>query len=78
MTEHGKGNHLEVVLQRIGSESFKAVRAREKSTFAKFAGQNEKRLILFGRKAGAPGGLNRQESGQLRLPTTTKSFGTRK
>jgi len=48
MTEHSKGNHLEVVLQRIGSESFEAVRAREKSTFAKFAGQNEERLILFG------------------------------
>jgi FkbM family methyltransferase len=43
-----EANHLEVVLQRIGSESFEAVQAREKSTFADFAGRNEERLILFG------------------------------
>lgn len=48
MTDHGNVDHLEVVLQRIGSESLEAVRAREKSAFAKFAGQNEQRLILFG------------------------------
>jgi FkbM family methyltransferase len=55
MTNQSKVNHLEVVLQRIGSESFEAVRAREKRTFAKFAGQNEERLILFG--AGSLGRL---------------------
>jgi len=43
-----EANQLEVVLQRIGSESFEAAQAREKSTFANFAGQNEERLILFG------------------------------
>src|SRR5579864_3553960 len=48
MTDHGNGDQLEVVLQRIGSESSEAVRAREKSAFAKFAGQNEERLVLFG------------------------------
>jgi FkbM family methyltransferase len=48
MKDHGNVDHLEVVLQRIGSESLEAVRAREKSAFAKFAGQNEERLILFG------------------------------
>lgn len=48
MTNHGTGNQLEVVLQRIGSESSETVRAREKHAFAKFAGQNEERLILFG------------------------------
>jgi len=46
--ESKKVDHLEVVLQQIGSESFEAVRAREKSTFANFAGRNEERLILFG------------------------------
>ena len=48
MTIASKANQLEVVLDRIGSESFDAVRVREKSTFAKLAGQNEDRLILFG------------------------------
>ena len=48
MTDHCKGDRLEVVLQRIGSESFEAVRAREERTFANFAGRNEERLILFG------------------------------
>ncbi len=48
MTDHGNVDHVEVVLQRIVSESLQAVRAREKSAFAKFAGQNEERLILFG------------------------------
>jgi len=55
MTNASEANQLEVVLQRIGSESLEAVRAREKSTFAKFAGQNEERLILFG--AGSLGRL---------------------
>jgi len=41
-------NQLEGVLHRIGSESLEAARAREKSTFASFAGPNEERLILFG------------------------------
>ena len=48
MTEHGNVDHLEMILQRIGSESSEAVRAREERTFANFAGQNEERLILFG------------------------------
>ena len=48
MTNPREANQLEVVLQRIGSESFEAARAREKSAFAHFAGQNENRLILFG------------------------------
>lgn len=55
MTDQSNVNDLEFVLQRIGSESFQAVLAREKSTFAKFAGQYEGRLILFG--AGALGRL---------------------
>ena len=55
MTKHGKVNDLEVVLQRIGAESFEAARAREKRAFAKFAAQNDERLILFG--AGALGRL---------------------
>ena len=48
MTDHGNEDRLEVVLQRIASESSEAARAREKSAFAKFAGQNEERLVLFG------------------------------
>jgi FkbM family methyltransferase len=55
MTNGSKANHLEVVLQRIGSESFEAVRARERRTFSNFAGPNKERLILFG--AGALGRL---------------------
>jgi FkbM family methyltransferase len=55
MNNQNKLNYLEAVLQRIRSESFDTVRAREKSTFASFAGPNEKRLILFG--AGALGRL---------------------
>ena len=55
MIKASEANQLELVLQRIGSEPFEAVRAREKSTFADFAGRNEERLILFG--AGALGRL---------------------
>jgi len=38
MPNESKVDRLEVVLQQIGSESFEAVRAREKRTFASFAG----------------------------------------
>jgi FkbM family methyltransferase len=55
MKNEGKVTPVETVLQRIGSESFEAVRAREKGTFAKFAGPNKERLVLFG--AGALGRL---------------------
>ena len=55
MKNEGKVTSVETVLQRIGSESFEAVRAREKRTFADFAGTNEERLVLFG--AGALGRL---------------------
>ncbi len=55
MPNESKVDRLEVVLQQIGSESFEAVRAREKRTFASFAGPNEERLVLFG--AGALGRL---------------------
>jgi FkbM family methyltransferase len=48
MTNESKVDHLEVVLQQIGSESFEAVRAREKRAFANLAGTNKERLILFG------------------------------
>jgi FkbM family methyltransferase len=55
MTDESKAGHLEGVLRRIGSESYEAVRMREKGSFADFAGPNEERLILFG--AGALGRL---------------------
>ncbi|MGA7767806.1 MAG: FkbM family methyltransferase [Candidatus Sulfotelmatobacter sp.] len=55
MTNVSKVSQLDEVLNRIRSESFETGRAREKSAFAKFAGQNEDRLILFG--AGALGRL---------------------
>jgi FkbM family methyltransferase len=55
MTNQAKVNQLEAVLQRIGSEPLEVVRARERRTFAKFAGNNEEHLILFG--AGSLGRL---------------------
>ena len=55
MTNARKANQLELVLNRFGSESLEAVRAREKRAFAKYAGPNDGRLILFG--AGALGRL---------------------
>jgi FkbM family methyltransferase len=48
MTNQVKGDQLEAVLRRIGSEPLEAVCAREKRTFAEFAGNNEERLVLFG------------------------------
>lgn len=55
MTNASKVSQLDEVLKRIHSESPDAVRGRERDTFAKFAGKNEDRLILFG--AGALGRL---------------------
>ncbi|MGA8439286.1 MAG: FkbM family methyltransferase [Candidatus Sulfotelmatobacter sp.] len=65
MRNESKADHLEVVLQQIGSESFEAVRAREKRTLANFAGPNKKRLVLFG--AGALGRLVLQGLKQVGL-----------
>src|ERR1700758_4524064 len=48
MTNQAKVDQLESVLQRIEAEPLEAVRARERRTFAEFAGNNQERLILFG------------------------------
>ena len=48
MTNASKENQLDEILNRIHSESSEAALAREKNAFAKFAGQNQDRLILFG------------------------------
>jgi FkbM family methyltransferase len=55
METQNKFSQLETVLQRIAAESSDAVRTREESAFARFAGPNEERLILFG--AGSLGQL---------------------
>lgn len=43
-----KVSHLETVLQRLQSELPATIRARERCTFAEFAGQNKQHLILHG------------------------------
>jgi FkbM family methyltransferase len=57
---------LETVLQSIASEPRDAVRAREQQAFARFAGPNESRVILFG--AGPLGQLVLQGLEQAGMP----------